>query len=313
MRVLFAGATGVIGRYAVPELVRRGHEVHGSTRSWLGEAKVRRWGGHPVTMDALDPLQVRDAVRDLRPDVVVNMLTDLKSPPSLRRLDADTATTNHLRTVVTDALLEAALDVGARRYVAQSFAGWFNEPADPLSRADGPPELLADPPGPTVQTVAALRHLEASVTSARGGVVLRFGPLYGRHTSVADGGQVVEDIQRRRIPIIGSGQGVWSFCHVEDAAHAITLAVESEATGTFEVVDNEPARVSEWLPELAEAVGARAPRRIPVWLARPLVGDFGVHLMTTAHGASNDAAARELGFKPRHETWRDGFRQLLAA
>ena len=306
MRIFFAGATGVIARHAIPELVRVGHEVYGSSRSWLGEAKLRRLGAHPVTLDATDADAVRNVLRGVRPDVVVNMLTDLKSPPSFRDLDGTMVGTNHLRTVVTDSLLTAALDVGVRRYIAQSFAGWFSEPRAVAAQGE-PANLLVDPPRAATRTVGALRHLESTVTAAPGGVVLRFGVLYGERTSLGTYGQTLEDVKRRRIPVVGGGQGVWSFCHVEDAAHAVALAVDSEVAGLFEIVDHEPAPVHQWLPELARAVGAKAPRHVPAWLARPFIGDFGVHLMTAAQGASNDLAARELGFKPRHETWSEGF------
>ena len=170
-----------------------------------------------------------------------------------------------------------------------------------------PAELLAAPPPSATRTVAALRHLESTVSAAPGGVVLRFGVLYGERTSLGTHGQTLEDVRRRRIPIVGGGEGIWSFCHVEDAAHAVALAVDCDATGLFEIVDNEPAPVHEWLPELANAVGAPPPRHVPAWLARPFIGDFGLHLMTTARGASNGVAARDLGFKPRHETWAEGF------
>ena len=306
MRIFFAGGTGVIARHAIPELVRAGHEVHGSSRSWLGEAKVRRLGARPVTLDATDADAVRDVLRGVRPDVVVNMLTDLKNPPSFRDLDGTMGGTNQLRTAGTDSWLAAALDVGVRTYIAQSFAGWFSEPHAGTGQ-DEVAELLADPPPTATRTVGALRHLESSVTAAPGGVVLRFGVLYGERTSLGTYGHTLEEVKRRRIPVVGGGQGIWSFCHIEDAAHAVALAVDSEVTGLFEIVDHEPAPVHQWLPELARAVGAKPPRHVPTWLARPFIGDFGVHLMTAAPGASNSLAARNLGFKPRHETWAEGF------
>jgi len=310
MRIFFAGATGVIARHAIPELVRAGHEVHGTSRSWLGEAKLRRLGAHAVSLDATDAAAVRDALHDVRPDIVVNMLTDLKNPPSFRDLDGTMVGTNHLRTAGTDSWLAAAVDVGVRRYIGQSFAGWFSEPRAVTVQGEIA-ELLADPPPAATETVGALRHLESMVNAAPGGVVLRFGVLYGERTSLGTYGQTLEDVKRRRIPVVGGGQGVWSFCHVEDAAQAVALAVDSEVTGLFEIVDHEPAPVHQWLPELAGAVGAKAPRHVPAWLARPFIGDFGVHLMTAAQGASNDLAARELGFKPRHETWSEGFHTSL--
>jgi len=308
MRILLAGASGVIGRHAVPRLIAAGHQVIGTSRRPAGLAAVAEMGAIAVPLAAERVDDVVRVVREARPDVVIHMLTDLKKPMDFRRLDQSLATTNVLRTRTTDALLRAATEVGVSRVIAQSFAGWFCEPA-----ADaGPAPLLLRPPSGAGQTVAALRHLETAVTSAPSvsGVVLRFGPIYGAHTSVGAGGSVVAQVRRRRIPIVGHGQGVWSFCHVEDAGAAVAFAVESDLAGIVDVVDDDPAPVASWLPEFAFSVGASPPRRVPRWLARPAIGAFGVHLMTRTAGASSDPI-RAAGFKPRWSTWRDGFRWAL--
>jgi nucleoside-diphosphate-sugar epimerase len=307
MRIFFAGATGVIGRDAIPRLVVAGHEVIGTSRTWIGEPLLRRLGAQPVVLDLTAAADVVRVVREVSPDVVVNMTTDLRRPLSFRRLDRTLAGTNRLRTMGTDALLAAAAEAGAKRYVAQSFAGWFSEPG---AAPDAPAPLLATAPRAAGDTVAALRHLESAVGAWDGGsaLTLRFGPLYGPGTSMGAGGNVVRDVIRRRVPVVGNGAGTWSFCHVEDAGRAVALAVDSTATGVVEVVDDDPATVAAWLPELAQAVGAPSPRRMPVWLARPAIGELGVHLMTAAPAASNALARRLLEFRPRYGSWREGFR-----
>jgi nucleoside-diphosphate-sugar epimerase len=284
------------------------------TRSASKAGDLRAVGAVPVVADALDRDAVLEAVGRARPDVVVHQLTALAGAGSLRRFDAEFAETNRLRTVGTDYLLEAAVAGGARRFVAQSYAGWpYARDGGPVKAEDDP--LDPDPPKPMRQTLAAIRHLEDAVLGAGGldGVVLRYGGFYGPGTSVAEDGSIVEMVRRRRFPIVGEGSGVWSFVHVDDAAAATALAVEGGAPGIYNVVDDEPAPVREWLPELAAAVGARPPRRVPTALGRLLAGEAGVMLMNEARGASNAKAKAELGWRLGHPTWRSGFREGLAA
>ena len=315
MRVFVAGATGAIGRRLVPQLVSAGHEVVGTTRSERGAAAIEAAGATPAIADGLDRDAMTRAVLAARPDVVVHQMTALSSiGGNLRRFDRDFELTNRLRTEGTDHLLAAARAAGARRFVAQSFAGW------PYARAGGRVKterdpLDPDPPRAMRETLAAIRHLEEAVTGAADldGLALRYGGFYGPGTSIAPDGAHAEMIRRRRFPIVGDGGGVWSFVHVNDAAAATVAAIERGAPGVYNVVDDEPAPVAEWLPELAAALGAKPPRRVPLWVGRLATGDAGVSLMTQVRGASNEKARRELGWRPRHATWRTGFRDALGA
>ncbi len=309
MRVFVAGATGAIGRRLVPLLVERGHEVVAMTRRPEKVDGLRWLGAVPVVADALDRDSVIEAVVAARPDVVVHQLTALTTGGSLRRFDRQFAATNLLRTKGTDHLLEAAAAAGARRFVAQSYAGW------PYAREGGAVKIEDDPLDPRPpkhmrDTLAALHHLEEAVLDAERleGVVLRYGAFYGAGTAIAEDGDLVELVRRRRFPLVGSGDGVWSFVHVDDAATGTTLAVEGGEPGIYNVVDDEPAPVRVWLPELADAVGARPPRRVPTVVGRLAAGKVGVSLMTRVRGASNAKAKRELGWSPSYPSWRTGFR-----
>ena len=308
MRIFVAGATGALGRRLVPRLVADGPQVTALTRSPGQAAGLRAAGAEPVGADALDREAVLGVVAAARPEVVVHELTDLAGATDLRRFDAGFAATNRLRVEGTDHLLEAARAAGARRLVAQSFAGWpFARVGGPVKTEDDP--LDPDPPAELRRTLDAIRHLEAAVLSAEGieGVVLRYGGFYGPGTSAGEGGFMLDDLRRRRFPLVGAGTGVWSFVHIVDAATATVAAIERGAPGIYQVVDDDPAPVSEWLPALAAAAGARPPRRVPVWLARLLVGEHGVVLMNEVRGASNAKARRELGWRPAWPSWRQGF------
>jgi nucleoside-diphosphate-sugar epimerase len=313
MRVFVAGASGVIGRSAVHQLVRSGHEVIGTTRSPAKTSLIKELGAEPVVLRLLDADGVKRELERTRPEVVVNMVTDLSTPPNFRTLDKSFTSTNQLRTIGTDLLLAASLRAGVARYVGQSFAGWFAQPGPAPLCTDDDAGFLASPPPAARKTTFALRHLERAVTTATGlsGAVLRFGPLYGPGTSMGAGGAILNDVRRGRVPIVGGGDGVWSFTHVEDAGSAVLLAAEREdLRGVFNAVDDEPAPVSMWLPHLAATLGAPAPKRLPRWLARPVVGDFGLHVMTTARGADN-GAFREFGYELTHPSWQEGFRDAL--
>jgi 2-alkyl-3-oxoalkanoate reductase len=300
MRVFVAGASGAIGTRLVRQLVERGHEVIGSSRSPEKAERLRGLGAEPVVLDVLDPAAVQNAVAAARPDAIVHQATALAGLSDFKHFDRSFAATNRLRTAGTDALLAAARESGVTRFVAQSYAGW------PYAREGGPVKSEADPLDPTPvpamrETLAAIRHLEQSAVGA-GGLALRYGGFYG-----SPGDAQLEAVRKRRFPIVGDGDGVWSFVHLDDAAAATVLALESGTTGTYNVVDDEPAPVREWLPVLAAAIGAKPPRRVPRWLARLAAGEAGVALMTESRGASNRKAKDELGWTLRHPSWRQGF------
>jgi 2-alkyl-3-oxoalkanoate reductase len=301
MRVFVAGATGAIGARLVPQLIERGHEVIGTSRSPQKADLLRAQGAQPVVLDVLNARAVRDAVAAARPEAIVHQATALAGMSGFKHFDRTFAPTNRLRTQGTDALLAAAREAGVGRFVAQSYAGW------PYARNGGPVKTEQDPldptPVPTMrETLAAIRHQEQAVVDA-GGVALRYGGFYGS----PDDAQL-EVVRKRRFPIVGDGGGVWSFVHLDDAATATALALENGAAGIYNIVDDEPAPVREWLPALAAAIGAKPPRRIPRWLARLVAGEAGVALMTEARGASNAKAKGELGWALRYPSWRQGFR-----
>ena len=307
MRVFVAGATGAIGEQLVPRLVAAGHEVHGMTRSESKQAMLEEMGAVPVVADALDPDQVAGAVGRASPDVIVHQLTAIGSLDP-RHFDRDFALTNRLRTEGTDHLLSAGQATGAKRFVAQSYGGW------PYVRAGGPVKTEEDPLDPTParemrETLAAIRHVEQAVLGARWteGIVLRYGAFYGPGTSMAPGGEQFELVRRRRFPMLGDGGGVWSFVHIVDAAEATLAAVEHGRRGVYNVVDDDPAPVAEWLPALAKELGAKQPMRVPRLVGRLFAGEAGVVMMTDSRGASNAKAKRELGWRPAHPSWRDGF------
>jgi nucleoside-diphosphate-sugar epimerase len=274
--------------------------VIGTSRSSEKAGRLRAQGAEPVVLDVLDRDAARAAVLAARPDALVHQATALAGMSDLKHFDRAFAETNRLRTEGTDALLAAATEAGVRRFVAQSYAGW------PYARDGGPVKTEEDPLDPTPvpamsETLAAMRHLEEEVVGA-GGLALRYGGFYGS----PDDAQL-ELVRKRRFPIVGDGGGVWSFVHLEDAAAATVLALERGEPGIYNVVDDEPAPVREWLPALAATIGAKPPRRVPRWLARFLAGEAGVALMTEIRGASNAKAKRQLGWTLRYPSWRQGF------
>ena len=312
MRIFVAGATGAIGTPLVRRLVANGHDVIGMTRSPARAGTLRAAGATAVIADALDRDAVVAAVAEARPDVVVHQLTalgDLKFP---RNLDRAFAATNRLRTEGTENLLAAALAAGARRIVAQSFAGW------PAVRSGGPVKTEADPfdpdPVPSMRaTLDAIKRCEELVTGTEGieGIALRYGGFYGPGTGLSADGEQLELVRKRRFPVVGDGAGVWSFIHIDDAAAATVAAIEGGAPGVYNVTDDEPAPVRVWLPALASAAGAPAPRHVPRWVGRLAAGEAAVAMMTTIRGAANGKAKRELGWAPAHATWREGFASLF--
>ena len=311
MRVFVAGATGAIGSKLVPALVRRGHEVVGTTRSPERARAIEAAGGMPAIVHALDAEAVKREVARAAPDVIVHELTAIPPNFNPRRFDQAFATTNRLRTEGTDHLVAAAEAAGVRRFVAQSFAAWpYARQGSWVKTEDDP--LDEHPPEQVRRTLAAIRYLErATLQGPFEGLALRYGGFYGPGTSLARTGPIADAVRRRRFPIVGSGAGVWSFVHVEDAAEATALAAEGGAPGVYNVTDDEPAPVRDWLPVLAEALGAPAPRRVPVWVGRLFGGELAVTMMTELRGASNGKAKRELGWTLRYASWRQGFRDGL--
>src|SRR5262245_8653112 len=300
MKVMVAGASGAIGSPLVRQLIERGHEVIGTSRSTRGAERIRAMGAEPVVLDLLDARAVRKAVLEAHPDAIVHQATALANARFSRNLDKTFAETNRLRMEGTDALLAAAGEAGVRRFVAQSYASmrYAREGAWVKTEED---RLDPDPVAGTRETNAAMRYLDETVAAA-GGVALRYGGFYG-----ADNDGLVEPVRKRQFPIVGSGDGVSSFIQLDDAAAATVLALERGATGIYNVVDDEPAPIREWLPVMAETLGAGPPRHFPRWLARLFAGDAGVMMGTESRGASNAKAKRELGWTPRYPSWRQGF------
>ena len=306
MKVLVAGATGAVGGALVPALIRAGHTVVGTTRSPQNAERLRAAGAEALVVDVLDARATLEAVRRAEPEAIIHQATSLKGAGNLRKFDQEFALTNRLRTEGTDNLLAAA--PGAR-FIAQSYAGW------PFAREGGPVKteenaLDADVGKEARQTLAGIRRLEETVVAA-GGLALRYGAFYGPGTSVSREGPIADAIRKRKFPIVGSGAGIWSFTHVDDVAAATIRALEHGAAGVYNVVDDEPAPVSDWLPVLAAAIGAKPPRHVPAWLGRLLIGEHGLNMMETTRGASNAKAKRELGWQPIWPTWREGFRHGL--
>jgi 2-alkyl-3-oxoalkanoate reductase len=308
MRVFIAGAAGVIGQRLIPLLTADGHEVTGSTRASGKAALVRQLGATPVVVDGLDADGVLAAVREARPEVIIHEMTALTSMSNLRNFDKVFAVTNQLRTAGTDNLLAAARAAGTGRFIAQSYTCWPNiREGGPVKTEDDP--LDPHPPASMTQSMRAIRHVEDAASGFPGGLALRYGGLYGPGASES----MLGPVRKRLFPVIGSGAGIWTFCHIEDAATATAAAVTRGAPGIYNVVDDDPAPATEWLPFLATCLGAKPPRHVPAWLGRQLAGDAVVTMMTESRGSSNAKAKRELGWTPRYPSWRDGFPGWAAA
>jgi len=311
MKVFLAGATGVIGRRLVPLLVERGHEVTGMTRSEEKAPALREAGATPAVCDVFDAEAVRAAVARSEAEAVIHQLTDLPQELKPRQLERAYAANDRIRREGTRNLVEAAAAAGARRVVAQSIA-FVYAPSGPTVVDEEHP-LYEDAPPPFTDSVAAVEELERAVTGDRRfeGLALRYGFFYGSGSAYAGDGYVAGEVRRRRFPQIGHGDGVFSFIHVDDAAAATVAALEGGDPGIYNVVDDEPAPMREWLPVYADAVGAKRPMRVPKLIARLVAGSYAVMLATELRGASNDRAKRELGWHPRHASWRTGFREAL--
>ncbi|HEX5993808.1 MAG TPA: NAD(P)-dependent oxidoreductase [Jiangellales bacterium] len=313
MKIFLAGATGVMGRHLIPALVEAGHEVIGTTRSAAKAGGIRAAGAEPVVLDALDRDDVLEAVTQAAPDVVIHQLTAIERA-DFKRFDETFAATNELRTKGLDNLLEAARKAGARRFIAQSYTGWPNPHTGGAVKTEEDP-LDPDPAAASVRSLAAIRHVESTVTQAAGieGLALRYGSFYGPGTSFDRGGEIYELVAKRRMPIVGGGGGVFSFIHIKDAARATAVAVGRGRPGVYNIVDDDPAPVATWLPYYAEIIGAKRPFRAPAWLVRPMLGEFGVATMTTMRGSANAKAKAELDWTPSYPSWRTGFRELRTA
>ena len=310
MRVFVAGGTGVMGRRLVPQLVARGHRVTATTTTAAKLDLLQHLGAEAVVMDGLDAVSVGEAVAAARPDAIVHQMTAISvahaGKPDMKHMDRWFATTSRLRTEGTDHLLAAAEATGVSHVVAQSYAAWNG------LRSGGWVKTEEDPLDPMTGTVAqpgmaAIRHVEESVVAA-GGAALRYGWFYGPGAT----DDLVEPIRKRQFPVVGGGTGYCSWVHLDDAASATVLAVEQQSRGVLNIVDDEPAPASEWLPYLAECAGAKPPMRFPTWLARPLAGDVAVAMMTEGRGFSNATAKQELGWTLRYPSWRQGFKEELA-
>jgi len=303
MRVLVIGASGAIGSRLVPQLIEHGHEVAGSSRSPARAEQLRQLGARPIVLDILDAGAVGEAVAAARPDAIIFQATALANAGFSRKLDRTFAPTNRLRTEGVDNLLAAARVAGVRRLIAQSFAPYrYARTGGPVKAEDDP--LDRDPPATTRQTFAAMNHLERAVTGA-GGIALRYGGFYG------DPDALVKAVRKRRYPIIGDGGGIMSFIHLHDAAAASVLALDHDGPAIYNITDDEPAPARDYLPVLADALGARPPRRLPLWLARLFMGES-LPMMTESRGASNVKAKKELGWTLRYPTWRQGFPAAFA-
>jgi 2-alkyl-3-oxoalkanoate reductase len=312
MRIFVAGATGAIGRRLIPILVSSGHAVVGSTRSVGRLCLIRKLGAEAVVANGLDRDAVRAAAILAAPDVIVHEMTDLRSL-DFRAFNRSFAASNRLRTKGTDNLMAAARDLGVSKVIAQSFCGW------PYKRVGSPVKSETDPlddeaPAELSPSLDALRYLERVVTTSRepAGIVLRYGAFYGWDTGVLDG-HFVDQVRRRRVPLIGDGEGWWSFVHVDDAAAATAAAIERGTAGAiYNIVDDEPARVADWLPELAQLLEAKPPYHVPAWMLRLLGDEHLVTMMTEARAGSNEKAKRELDWRPAHPSWRRGFAEIAA-
>jgi nucleoside-diphosphate-sugar epimerase len=307
MRVFLAGATGAVGSRLVPQLVARGHQVTATTRSAGKVELLRVLGADPVVVDGLDGVAVGEAVARAEPDAIIHQMTALAGTPDMKRFDRWFAITNTLRTRGTEHLLAAARAAGVQRLIAQSYTNWPNVPdGGPVKTEDDP--LDPSPPAQQRESLAAIRFLEKAVLEAPlEGIVLRYGNLYGPGASES----LVEMVMKRKMPLVGDGGGIWSWIHVDDAASATVAALEHGRRGIYNIVDDDPAALSEWLPYLADALGARKPMRVPVWLGRLVAGEVGVSMTTRIRGSSNAKARRELDWQPSWRSWRDGFRRGL--
>jgi len=311
MKIFLAGATGAIGKQLLPMLVSAGHTVTATTQHPDKMRSIHSAGAIPMLVNALDKEEVLAAVEKAHPEIIIHQLTAIPANLNLRHFDEGFSVTNRLRTEGTDYLLAAARAVGTRRFIAQSYAGWYARTGDWTKAEDDP--LISSGISDGRKTLDATIHVETAVLTEKAieGFVLRYGSFYGPGTSLAPGAWFFEGIRQRRVPIVGEGSGHWSFIHIDDAAAATLAAINASTPGLYNITDDEPAPVSVWLPYLAEVLGAKAPRRAPKWLARFAVGEYGVAVMTKLRGASNRKAKSLLPWTLKWPTWRQGFKNGL--
>jgi len=312
MKIFVTGGTGAIGKFLLPLLLENRHEVVALTRSADKAEPLDKLGVSTVIADPLDKQQLTAAVRRAEPEVIIHQLSALSSAGNFRKFDEEFALTNRFRTEVTDTLLAAARTIGVRRFIAQSYCGW------PYAKKGGPVKTEEDPLDPKPpenfsKTLAAIRYLEDKMRSVTylEGIALRYGMFYGPGTAIGKGGAIFKMVKKRKLPIIGGGGGIWSFIHISDAARATVAAISRGTPGIYNIVDDEPAKVSTWLPALAKAIGARPPYRIPHWLGELIIGKAGVSIMTQVRGCSNAKAKNELNWTPIYPSWRVGFVDAL--
>jgi nucleoside-diphosphate-sugar epimerase len=312
MRIFLAGASGAIGRTLIPLLVEQQHEVFGAFRNPANAERVKSLGATPVILDALDGQAVNDRISEIKPQAVIHQLTAIPAHLDLRNIDRDFEQTNRLRTEGTRNLATAAVHNGVEKFIAQSFAGWpYARRGITLKTEED--DLDPTPPPKLKAMLDAIETLEHTVLREHGfiGIVLRYGPLYGPHSSIATQGATVEEIRAHKVPLVGQGTGVWSFVHLDDAATATVAALTRAQRGIYNIVDDDPALVSDWLPFLAECVGAKPPMHVPNMAAKLLIGEHAVAMMNDIRGVSNAKAKAELGWTPKWASWRQGFREGL--
>jgi nucleoside-diphosphate-sugar epimerase len=308
MRVFVTGGTGAVGAFLLPHLVESGHEVIALIRTAQKAKAIEAIGVKIALADALNKEELTAAIRKAEPEVIIHQLTALAGTGNFKKFEEEFALTNRFRTEVTDVLMAAAREVGTHRFIAQSFCGWpFAREGGPVKTEDDP--LDPNPPASFSKTLAAIRYLEDTMQRSADlqAFALRYGTFYGPGSGIAKDGSIVEMVRKRRLPIVGDGSGIWSFTHLNDAARATVAAISQGDPGIYNVVDDDPAPVSAWLPALAEAVGARPPFKVPIWLGKLAIGDGGVSMMTKIRGASNAKAKRNLGWQPIYPSWRRGF------
>lgn len=311
MRIFVAGASGAVGRRLIPMLVSASHSVAGLTRTAANAETIKRMGAQPVVADGLDAGAIRAAVNSTRPEIIIHQMTDLGAATDLRHFDRVFAGSNALRTRGTSHLLAAGREAGVRRFIAQSYCGW------PFARTGGPvkteaDELDPDPPQEFRRSLQAIQYLERTVagSSKPDGIVLRYGSFYGPGTGMF-APVMVEQLRHRRVPLIGDGGGWWSFLHIDDAASAAVKALDHGKAGSiYNIVDDDPAEVRQWLPAQAQMLGAKPPFHVPAWIARLLAGKHLVLMMTQGRAGSNAKAKRELDWRPAHPSWRQGFAEI---
>jgi len=311
MKIFIAGAIGAVGRPLVSALIKAGHSVVGLTRSSAKADLIRKMGAEPAIADGLNAEAIAAVLASTRPDAVIHEMTDLAGATDLRHFDRTFAASNQLRTTGTDILLASARQAGVKRFIAQSYCGWpYARIGDAIkTELDA---LDPDPPAQLRATLKAIRYVEKTVTGSvhPEGIVLRYGSFYGPGTGMLDPAMLAQ-IRNRRTPLIGDGAGWWSFIHVEDAAAATVKALEHGRPGSiYNIVDDDPAQVREWLPALADIVGAKRPLHLPAWIARIVAGEHLVSMMTQVRAGSNRKARMELGWQPAHPSWRAGFAEI---